>query len=185
MGDGIAHLDFGAVFDTGNDISYIARRKRLSRNHVEFEHTNLLRIVFFARVHELHMVASLDGAVDDFEIGDDASEGIENGVKNERLQGCVRVALRSRNALDDGFQNVFHAHTGLTAGADNLLAFAAEQLYDLVLHHVGHSRIHIAFVHHGDNLQIVLQRHVEVGDGLRLHALRSIHNQNSALACRN
>ena len=138
LGDGIAHLDFGAVFDAGNDISYIARRKRLSGDHVELEHPNLLRIVFFARVHELHMVASLDGAVDDFEIGDDASEGIENGVKNERLQGSIRVALRSRNALDDGFQNVFHAHAGLAAGADNLLAFASEQLYDFVFHHVEH-----------------------------------------------
>ena len=62
-----------------------------------------------------------------------------DGVKNERLQGCVRVALRSRNALDDGFQNVFHAHAGLAAGADNLFAFASEQLYDFVFHHVGHA----------------------------------------------
>ena len=45
--------------------------------------------------------------------------------------------------------------------------------------------IHINFIDYGDNLQIIVERQIEVGDGLCLHPLCGIHNEQAPLARRN
>ena len=86
------------------------------------------------------------------------------------------------NALDDGSQYLLHPHARLARCTDNLLALAAQQFDDFVLHLVGHGTGHVAFVDDGDNLQVVLDGHIEIGDSLRLYALRSVDNEQRPLA---
>ena len=113
MGDGIAHFDFGTGLDAGDDIADIAGADLTARRHVETEDTYLVGVVLLAGVDEAHFVAGVHGTVDHFEIGDDASEGIEDRVENEALQRCVRIAYGCRYALDDGIENLGHAVTRL------------------------------------------------------------------------
>ena len=40
----------------------------------------------------------------------------------------------------------------------------------------------IDFIEHGDDLEVVLQRDIDVCDGLRLHALAGIHDEDRPLA---
>ena len=49
----------------------------------------------------------------------------------------------------------------------------------------GHGVVHVAFIEHRNDLQVVLDGHVEVGNRLRLYALRRIHYQYCTLARRN
>ena len=46
---------------------------------------------------EFDMLALADRTVEDAEIGDDASEGVEHRVEDQCLQRSVRIALRLRS----------------------------------------------------------------------------------------
>jgi hypothetical protein len=142
-----------------------------------FRHADLVRIVHHAGVEELHFITLADGAVHYAEIRDDATEGIEYAVENERLQRCCGIAFRRWHALNNGFQQLVHAQAGFAAGTEDVLQLAADEVHDLVLHllRVGAGQVHL--VQHGNDLQVVLQGQVEVADGLRLNALGGVHDQ--------
>ena len=87
-----------------------------------------------------------------------------------------------RHALHNSVQNLLNAHSGAGRCADNLVTLAAQKLYDLILHLIGHGALHIALVYDRDDLQVMLNGHVEVAYGLRLNALSGINHQDCALA---
>ena len=87
-----------------------------------------------------------------------------------------------RNTLHDGIEDFVDTLARLSAGADNLRTVAAYQVYNLVLDLVGHSRRHVDLVDDGDDLEVVVDSHIEVRDGLCLHALRGVDHQQRALA---
>ena len=177
MGDGVAHPHLAACLDAGDDVSHIARRQLLPRTHVELQHSHLVGIILLACGHKLHEVILRDGAVHNLEIGDDAAEGVEDRVENQSLERRVRVALGGGHALHNGTEDVLHTHAGFARCADDVLMFAAQQLHNLVLHLLGLGRVEVALVHDRYDFQVVVDGHVEVGDGLRLDALRGVHNQ--------
>ena len=86
------------------------------------------------------------------------------------------------DAFDDSGQNLFDSHAGLARCADNLLALTAQQFYDFVFHFLGHGACHVALVDDGDDLQVVLDGHVEVRDGLCLYSLRCVDDEQRAFA---
>ena len=124
----------------------------------------------------------MHGAVDNLEIGDDASKGIEHGVEDERLEWGRGIALWRRDALNDGIENIMHAFARARRCANDLLALAAKEVDNLVFYLVGHRIGHVALVDDGNDLQIVIDGHIEIGDGLSLNALSGIHHQKRTLA---
>ena len=124
----------------------------------------------------------MDGAVDNLEIGDDATERVEYRVEDQRLQRCFRVALGSRYALHDGVEYLFHSLARLARGTDDILAVASQKVDNLILHLVGHGAGHVYLVDDGNNLQVVVDGHIEVRDGLSLYALRGIDHEQCSLA---
>ena len=120
------------------------------------------------------MLALVDRAVEDAEIGDDAPEGVEHRVEDQCLQRSVRIALRLRNPLDDGFEHLFHAQSRFAGGAEDLVRVATQQIDYLILHFVDHRRVHVDLVQYGNDLQVVLDSQVKVRYGLRLDTLRGI-----------
>ena len=179
---GVAHLDFLAALYAGNDISHISCRQLGAGLHVEPENAYLVGMVFLARGHELHEIVFADGAVLDFEVGDDSAEGVEHRVEDKCLQRCRLVAFGCGDALDDGAKDFLDAGAGFSAGADNLFAAAAYEFHNLVLDFLGLCRIEVDLVDYGNNLQVVVDGHVEVGYCLCLYALRSVDNQQRTLA---
>ena len=184
VGDGVAHLDLARSLDARDDVAHVARTQFVARHHVHLQHAHLVGLVFLARIEELHLVALADDTVLYLEVGNDAAEGVEHRVEDQGLERCVLVAFGMGNAFDDGRQNLFHAHARLARCTDNLFALAAQQFHDFVFHLVGHGAGHVTLVDDGDNLQVVLDGHVEVRDGLCLHALRGIHDEQRPFAGR-
>ena len=133
--------------------------------------------------HELDEVVGADGAVDNLEVCDDAAERIEYRVEYQCLQRCLGVAFGSGHALDDGAENLGDADACLARRTDDFLTLAADQVDDFVLHFLGIGRVEIHLVYNGDDLEVVVDGHVQVGDGLGLHALRSVDYQERAFAC--
>ena len=93
MRDGVAHAHLLRCFDAGDDVAHIAGAHLFARTHLELERADLIGIVFASGGHELHHVAAMDDAVDHLEVGDDATEGVEDGVEDEALQRRLGVAL--------------------------------------------------------------------------------------------
>ena len=181
-GDRVADLHVLRGLDARADIPHVSGLDLLPGLHFEFQHAYLVGVVFAARVEELHVVAFAERAVEDAEIGDDAAEGVEHRVEDQRLQRGVLVALRRRYAPHDGLQHLFHAEPRLARGQQDILVLAADQVDHLVFHLVDHGRIHVDLVQHGDDLQVVPHGQVEVRYGLRLNALRGVDDQQRAFA---
>ena len=128
------------------------------------------------------MVALADRTVEDAEIGDDAAEGVEHRVEDQRLQRRLVVAFRGGDAVDDGFEHLLDALPRLARGEQNVFALAADQVDHLIGHLVDHRRVDVDLVEHGDDLQIVPDGQIEVRNRLRLNALRGVDHQQRPFA---
>ena len=90
-----------------------------------------------------------------------------------------------RNALYHSVKYLFHTLARFSRSTDNVRAITTYQVYDLVLHLVGHGAGHVYLINHRDNLQVMVNGHIEVRDGLCLNALCGIHHQQRTLTGRN
>ena len=92
MGNGIAHLDLFAVFDTGNDISDFTGKNGFTGFGSEPEYPNFIGVIIHSRGDKFHVVALADGTVEYTEIGNHASEWIVKGVEDQCLQRSSGIA---------------------------------------------------------------------------------------------
>ena len=106
MCDGITDLDLTAGLDPRDDVADVACRDLLAGFHVEAEDTDLVGIILLACGDELHMIALADTTIDDLEVGDDPTEGVEDRVEDQALQWSLGVTLGCRDALDDRTEDV-------------------------------------------------------------------------------
>jgi len=185
MGDGIAHLYLAGRLDARNDIPHIACTDHLPGVHPQPEDPYLIGIVLFFGGDELDQVPLADLPVDNLKIGDDPPEGVEHRIKNQRLQRSLGISLGWWYPLNNTTENFLHAHTGLSAGLNDIVGITSDQIDDLLRHPFGHGTIHIHLVHHRNDFQIVFQGKVEVGDGLRLDTLGGVNDEQGTFAGRN
>ena len=182
MCDRVTHFYLCARLDARDNVAYVTCTDTLARAHVEFEDTYLVRIVLFAGIDEPHFITRVHCAVDHLEVSDDASETIENGVEDKALQRCVGVAYRCRDALDNGIQYLRNAFACTRRATQDICAVATDEVYDLIFHPLRHRIRHVAFIDDGNDLEVVLDRHVEIGYRLRLYTLRRIHHEHRSFA---
>ena len=148
----------------------------LARHHVHLQHPNLISFIFLTSIDKSHLVTALDAAVDNLEVGNDAAERIEHRIKDQRLQRCRLITDWTGNTIDNSIEDVIYALTCFATGANNFLTLAAKEVDDFILHFFRHRIRHVAFVHHWNNLQIVINGHIKVRNRLCLHTLGSIHH---------
>ena len=79
----------------------------------------------------------------------------------------------------DGVEQLGHALAGLGADAQDLVGGDAEHPLDLVGVAVGIGRREVDLVERGDDLEVVLERQVAVGEGLGLDALGGVDERGS------
>ena len=85
MRDGVANLHLTGILDTRDNVTYIAHLKFLTGYHIHLQHTNLVGVILHAGIKELHHVTLANATVDNLKIGNDSTEGIEYGIKNQSL----------------------------------------------------------------------------------------------------
>ncbi len=115
---------------------------------------------------------------------DHAAVLIEVRVEDERLQRSVAVTRRWRDALDDRVEEVGHALARLGAHAQDRGGGDAEHALDLVGVEIGIGGGEVDLVQHRDDLEVVLEREVAIGEGLRLDPLRGVDDEHHAFAGR-
>jgi len=121
-------------------------------------------------------------AVDDADVGDHAAVGVVDRVEDHRAGRGARVAYRVRDPAYDLVEQLGHARAGLGADLEDRLGVAADDVRDLRGVLLGLRGRQVDLVEHRDDLEVVLEGQVEVGEGLRLDALGGVHEQDRALA---
>ena len=182
MSNRVADPNLPGGLDAGDDISHITGGKLFARAHIEFEHPDFICMILLPGRNEFYEIVGADSAVENLVIGDDAAEGIEHGVEDQGLKRSLGIPLRRRNSFHNRLQYLGNTHAGLAAGADHFLRIAAEKIDYLVFNLVGLCAVKVALVDHRDDLEIVVDGHVEIGDCLGLDALRGVDDEKSPFA---
>src|SRR5690606_21949357 len=96
-------------------------------------------------------------------------------VEDQGAQGSIHFPGRRGDALDDCREDLLDPDPGFGAGGDDIFRITAQQVHDIVgnFFRIGTREVHL--VQHGDDLQVVVEGEVEVGNGLRLNALGGVH----------
>ena len=123
-----------------------------------------------------------DDAVHHADEDDDAEIGVVPAVDEHRLQRRVAVALGRRDLVDDRLQHLVDADAGLGGGEDRLGRVEADDLLDLLPDALRVGGGEVDLVDDGHDLMVVLDRLVDVGEGLRLDALRGVDDEERAFA---
>ena len=144
--------------------------------------SHLHHLISGAGGHEQHLAVFADGAVHKAHEHDDAPVIVILAVKNQGLQGRVGITGRGGDVLHDIVQHRVDVDARLGADLRRVLGRDADDLLDLVLHPLRVGGGQVDLVHHGQDLQIVVQGQVGVGKGLGLHTLGGVHHQHRALA---
>ena len=178
----VADAQTREILQPGDHVADLARRQRLDRRHRRREETELLRIETRSGRHRLQRLTTRERAVDHPDEREHAAVLVVRRVEDERARRRIRSAGRRRNALDDRIEDVADVLAGLRRDADDLRRIFAEQVGNLDRCSVRIRLRQIDLVHHGHDLEPVLDREIRVREGLRLDPLRGVDDEQRALA---
>ena len=180
--DGVAHPGLADLLDAGDEVAdltdaEVAGLDRLRRDDADLEH-----LVHGAGRHHLDPVAVRELAVDDADVRHDAPVGVVDRVEDQRARRRVRIALGRRDLVDDQVEQLLNTLAGLGRDPQDVVGVAADDAGDLrgVLLRLRAGQVDL--VEHGDDVEVGVDREVEVGERLRLDALSGVDEQDSALA---
>ena len=179
---GIADAHVAHVLQRTRDEADLARAELARIDGTRAEAADVRDLEGLARRHEFQLHALLDHALLDAYVSDHALICVEVGVKDERAQWCVRVALGRRDVGDDSVEDFLDADAGLCRGEDGGTRVETDAVLDFLLDTLGLGTWQVNFVDDGHDLEVVLEREVDVRQGLCLHALRRVHDEECALA---
>ena len=131
---------------------------------------------------QANLLALAQRAVDDAGEDDHAAIGIEPGIEDQRAQRCVGIAFGRRHALDDRFENFLDADAVLGAGQHGVAAVQPDHLFDLLANPLGFGGRQVDLVDDRDDLEIVVESEIGIGERLRFNALRRVDHQQRAFA---
>ncbi|CAB5014057.1 unannotated protein [freshwater metagenome] len=181
-GDGVADPRLADVLHAGDEVADLADPDALGRHRLRRDDADLEELVNLAGRHHADLVAGRDAAVDDANVGDDAAVGVVDRVEDERARRGVRIADRRRDVAHDALEEVGDAEAGLRRDAQDFVGVAADDARDLGCVLVWLGRREIDLVEHRHDGEVVLEREVQVREGLRLDALGRIDDEHCALA---
>mmetsp|Transcript_17679 Transcript_17679/g.46409 ORF Transcript_17679/g.46409 Transcript_17679/m.46409 type:complete len:358 (-) Transcript_17679:116-1189(-) len=181
----VAHARVVDGLDRGHEVPDLARLEGPVRHGDALGHhdADLRDVVRLARGQELDLVALGDaGPVDHPKIRDHALVRVELRVEDEAPRRLLLVVARRRHALDDRVQHVADAQPALRGGQDRVRAVQADRRLDLLGDALRLRRGQVDLVEDGDDLEVVLERQVDVRERLGLDALGRVDDQQRALA---
>ena len=182
MGHGVADAGHADVFDGGRDVADFAGLERFRVLHFGAVNTDALHVEAAAGLHEEDLIALAQGAVEDAHLDDDALVGVVPGVEEQGFQRRFRVAFGRRDVRHHALQHLGHVDPGFRADGHGIARVEPDHFLDLLLDAIDIGGGQVDFVDDRHDFEIVIEGQVDVGQGLRLDALRGVHDQQRALA---
>src|SRR5687767_15225822 len=92
--------------------------------------------------------------------------------------------MRRRDAVYDRVEHLLYVLAGLGGDLNDLLLFHAEQFYEFLSdgRNIGYGEVNL--IEHGDDLEVMLHRQIEVRECLGLYALARIDDEERAFTGR-
>ena len=180
----VAHLAVGHGLDGGTQIPDLARTQAVGPAPLRREHTDLVHIVCRARRHQPHAHAAPQLALPHPHQRDHPEITVVPTVDHH---GAAAPAGSVGGRGQPGRQRLEHVpdpQPGLRRAQDGVTGVKADRILDLRAHAVGFGRGQVDLVEDDDDLVVVVDRLVDVGQGLRLDPLGRIHHQKRSLAGR-
>ena len=184
VGDGIADAGVGHFLDRRGDETDLAGAELVDLGHLRREEADTLDVIGRARAHHADAAALLHDAVDDADQHDDAEIDVVPAVDQQRLQRRVAVALRRRQAGDDGLQHIGNAEAGLGRDHHGVGRVDADDVLDLLLDLLRLCGGKVDLVQDRNDLMTRVERVVDVGERLRFDALAGVDHQQGTFAGR-
>ena len=183
LGDGVADAGVGHFLDRAGEEAELAGAELVDGKLVGGEDAGALDEIFRAGAHHADGLALLEHAVDDAHQHDDAEIGVVPAVDQHGLERRLGVAFaRRRQVVDDGLEHVGDAEAGLGRDQHGVGGVEADHLLDLLADALGLGGGQVDLVEDDDDLVVVVDRLVDVGERLGLDALGGVDDEQRALA---
>ena len=182
LGDGVADGGVGDLLDRAGEEAELARPELAPIDQLGREDADRVHFVDGGGAHHADLHALLELAVDDAHQHDDAEIGVVPGIDQERLQRRLRIALGGGQPRHDRLQHGLDTLAGLGGDRQGVGCVETDHVLDLLLDALRLGRRQVDLVEHREDLVVVLERLVDVGQRLRLDALGCVDHQQRALA---
>ena len=183
LGDRVADARVGHFLDRAGEEAELARAELVDGEHLWREDAGALDEVFCVGLHHADGLALLQAPVDDAHQHDDAEIGVVPAIDQHGLERGVDVALaRRRQLVDDGLQHVGDADAGLGRDEHGVRRVDADDFLDLLADALRLGGGKVDLVQDHDDLVVGVDGLVDVGQRLRLDALRGVDDEQRALA---
>ena len=181
-GDRVADAGLADVLDAGDEVADLARAQAVRRDRLRRDDADLQCVVGGPGGHHEALLAPGQPAVHHPHVGHDTAVGVVDRVEDQRAGRRARVTPRRRNLGDHGVEQVQHALAGLRRDPHHVAGVAADDVGQF-LGVPGRLRgRQVDLVQHRDQVQVGVKGQIEVGQRLRLDALRGVHQQDGPLA---
>ena len=182
VSDRVADAGVRHLLDLGGDVADLSGAERIGLGHLGAEDPDPVDLVGRARPHHADPHALLDRPVDHPDQHDDAEIGVVPAVDQQRLERRGLVALRRRQAGDDRLEHEVDVEAGLGRDRHGLRGVEPDHVLDLLLDALGLGGRQVDLVQDRHDLVAGVERMIDVGERLRLHALACVDHKERALA---
>ena len=132
--------------------------------------------------HHRDPLARGDLAVDDADIGDHAAVDVVDGVENHCARWRFRVSRGRRHLAHHVIEQIGDALARLARHAQDVAGLAPDDVGDLTGIAIGVGGGQVDLVEHRNDVQVTVERQIQVGQRLRLNALGGVDQQHRTLA---
>ncbi|CAH0326311.1 hypothetical protein SRABI128_05263 [Microbacterium sp. Bi128] len=180
--DRVADLGLPDVFHARDEVAHLANAETPRGHGLGARHAYLEQLVRRGRRHHLDALARRQRSVDHADVGHHTAVSVVHGVEDHRARRGVGLSDRGGDLLDDAVEELFDAGARFAADAQHVGGVPADEAGQLggVLVGIGGGKVDL--VQDRDDLQVVLEREVEVRERLGFDALRGVDEKDRALA---
>ena len=179
LGDGVADARVADLLDRGGEEPDLAGGQLGDLARERGERADGLDLVVAARRHEAHLLLRPQDAVDDAHQDDHAAVGVVPAVEQQHAQRRGDIADGRRDLGDDRFEDLVDPLPFLGGRQDRVGRVDADHFLDLAADVLGIGRRQVDLVDDRDDREVVVHGEVDVGQRLRLDALRGIDDQHA------
>ena len=176
ISDGITDAGVLQFFNTGNNKAHLPGGKLRPRLRFRRKHTDLFNQMVGTGRHQTDFVFRFNRAVNHANEHNDADIVIEPGINNQRLKRSGGIALRSRNTLNDAFENLIDAHAGFRRRFNRVGRIKTDHIFYFFFGFIRISTLQVHLIENRKNFYAELNGGVAVGNGLSLNALCCIND---------